>query len=334
MDSQEKAGLQVVFGTGPVGSAAARFLLEKGLRVRLVSRTGRRPEGLFDGLPSDQEHRLEFSAADALDLQAVMQASSGASHIYHCANVLYQDWGKVLPTLQQNLLTAALRYGSVFAVADNLYMYARGVPVIDENTPEIPPTRKGRLRKDLHDRLVEAGRASALSWTTVRASDYYGPGAKLQSIFGTQLFLDPLFSGKRPRVVGSLDQPHTYTYVEDYGRALVMAALDPRAHGRVWIVPNDRTMTARQAAGIFFKAAGKESRLSVFPRSLIAATGVFNPLLREVTEMLYQKEEPYVVDGSRFAAQLGFKATPMEEGVRRTLAWYAATHPEAGAAAA
>ncbi len=334
MDSRGKAGFHVIFGTGPVGSAAARFLLQKGLPVRLVSRSGCRPAVLFDGLPVDQERRLEFRAADALDLQAVVKASDGASHIYHCANVLYQDWGKVLPSLQQNLVTAALRHGSVLAVADNLYMYARGVAVIDESTAEVPPTRKGLLRKGLHDRLVAAGAGGDLSWTTVRASDYYGPGAVLQSIFGTRLFLDPLFSGKTARLVGDLDTPHTYTYVEDYGQALVVAALDPRAHGRVWIVPNDETRTAREAAALFFRAAGKETRLGAFPRSLITAAGLFNPLLREVREMLYQKEEPYVVDGSRFAAQFDFKATPMEEGVRRTLAWYAATHPAAHAAAA
>src|SRR5271157_3128246 len=248
MDFQEKAGLQVVFGTGPVGSSAARFLLEKGLNVRMVSRSGRRPAGLFDGLSAGEERRLEFRAADGMDKRAVLDAASGASHVYHCLNVPYQDWDKVLPTLQQNLIDAARQGHAVLAVADNLYMYARGVSVIDENTPEIPPTRKGRLRKDLHDRLAEAGRTEGLAWTTVRASDYYGPGAMLQSIFGTELFLDPLFNGGRPRVVGSLDQPHSYTYVEDYGRALAVAALDPRAHGRVWIVPNDRPLTTRQAA--------------------------------------------------------------------------------------
>ncbi len=326
---QKEAGLQVVFGNGPVGSFAARTLLEKGLKVRIVSRTGSRPGGLFSDLPADQEKRLEFRAANALDGEAVFRESLGATHIYHCVNVPYQDWWKVLPRLQENLLNAARREGALLAVPENLYMYARGVPVMDENTPEIPPTRKGRLRKDLHDRLVEEGGTGKLAWTAVRASDYYGPGGMLQSVFGTDLFLDPLFNGKQPRVVGSLDQPHSYTYVEDFGRALVVAALDPRAHGRAWIVPNDRAMTARQAAEIFFKAAGKSARLAKIPRLLVTAAGLFNPLLREVTEMLYQKEEPYVVDGSRFAAQFGFAATPMEEGVRRTLAWYAATHPAA-----
>jgi nucleoside-diphosphate-sugar epimerase len=314
--------IQIVFGIGPVGSAVARYLLDNGYPVRMVSRKGTRPHALFDDLPAALDQRLEFMAADARDKEAVFRAASGASHLYHCVNVPYPDWPRMHPAIQQNLLDAALREGAVLAVAENLYMYAPGVPVIDEDTPEAPSTRKGLLRKQLHDRLVSAGDAAGLRWTAVRASDYYGPGATLQSMFGTQLFLDPLFNGGRPRLVGSLDQPHTVTYVEDYGRALALAALEPRACGSAWIVPNDRTRTMREVAEAFMRAADRRKKLGAIPRPLIAALGVFSPLLREVVEMLYQREQAYVVDGSRFAERFAFSPTPLEEGVRRTLAWY------------
>ena len=316
------ASLHVIFGNGPVGASVARSLLQKGHTVRMVSRTARRPRIVFDELSRAEQDRLELRSADALDPQAVLAAGRGATHIYHCVNVAYQDWQRVLPGLQANIVAAAVKEKAVFAMAENLYMYARGVPVINDDTAEVPPTRKGLLRKQLHERLVETAKATGLAWTTVRASDYYGPGATFQSLFGTQLFLDPLFKGKRPRVVGSLDQPHTYTYVEDYGRALAVAALDPRAYGRSWIVPNDRTLTARQTSAIFFSASGKKQTLGVIPRPVIAGLGLFNPLLRELVEMLYQKEEPYVVDGSQFARQFAFTPTTLEEGVRRTIEWY------------
>ncbi len=320
--------VHVIFGNGPVGSAAARYLLEKGFTVRMVSRSGKRPPVLFDDLPAEAAARLHFEAADATSASDTARAARGASHIYHCANVAYQDWWKLLPPMQENLIAAALREKAVLAVTENLYMYQRGVDVIDENTPENPPTRKGLLRKQLHERLETAARSDGLRWTAVRASDYYGPGAGLQSMFGTDLFLDAVFNGKRPRVVGALDQLHSVAYVEDYGRALAVAALDPRAYGRAWIVPNDRARTTRETAQVFFDAAGRKKVLGVYPRAMIAAAGIFNPLLREVVEMLYQKEEPYVVDGSRFSRTFGFQATPLEEGVRRTLAWYGKAHPE------
>jgi nucleoside-diphosphate-sugar epimerase len=315
--------LHIIFGTGPVGSEAARLLIAKGHRVRTVNRSGRLPELLAD-LPIDTSKRLELVAADALDRSAVVAAGAGASRVYHCANVSYEEWPRVLPTMNANLIEAARGAGAVLAYAENLYMYARGTDLINEQTPIDPPSRKGLLRQKLHQDLVDAGTRHGLPWVTVRASDFYGPGATAQSVFGTERFLDVLYAGRRPRLLGDPDKPHTYTYVGDYGRALVEAALNPAALGRAWIVPNDRTLTTREVAGLFFKAAGRSGDVGRFPRALITGAALFSPLLREVLEVLHQKEEQYVVDGSLFQSRFAFVPTTLEEGIRRTIVWYEA----------
>jgi nucleoside-diphosphate-sugar epimerase len=253
------------------------------------------------------------------------EAAAGATHLYHCVNVSYELWGRDLPVMHANLVGAAAAHGAVLAVAENLYMYDRAALVINEDAPVDPPSRKGRLVQSLHDNLARAGSESGLAWVSVRASDFYGPGALLQSVFGTTRFLDPLFSGKRPGMIGNPDLPHTYTYIGDYGRALAIAALRPEAHGAAWIVPNDRTLTTREVAQMFFSAAGRTPGLARIPRAAIAAAGLFSPLLREVLEVLHQKEQAYVVDGGRFSARFGLEPTPLEEGVRMTLEWYAST---------
>ena len=71
-------------------------------------------------------------------------------------------------------------------------------------------------------------------------------------------------------------------------------------------------LSRREAAEVFFQATGKHARLGRIPHAVIAGMGLFSPLLREVTEMLYQKEEPYIVDGSRFAAQFRDQAVAGE----------------------
>jgi len=222
--------IHVIFGTGPVRCAAAGLLLEKGLRVRMVNRSGKRPAGAFPGFTPEALTRLQFASADAMNEDSVRAAAEGATHVYHCVNVQYQDWEKALPVMHANLLRAAMENGALLAVAENLYMYARGLSVIDDNAPVNPPSHKGRLIQRLHEGLLEAQAREGLQWTAVRASDFYGPLATEQSLFGTVRFLYPLFAGKRLLLWGNLDLPHTFTYVEDYGRALATAALSPEAH--------------------------------------------------------------------------------------------------------
>ncbi len=325
-DNGKRAGLQVIFGSGPVGVAAARHLLEKGLAVRMVNRSGRRPADLAES-PAE---RLEMRAADALDPRAAIEASAGATHIYNCAHAPYNEFERRLPPLHAGIRAAAREHNAVLAVPQNLYMYARGVPVINETTALEPPSRKGRVILSVHRELVEDGERSGLAWVVVRASDYYGPGSTGQSVFGADRFLDPLYAGKRPALLGDPDLPHTYTYIEDYGAALAVAALTPEAHGRAWIVPNDRTLTSREVAKLFFAAAGRGTDVGRIPRLAVAAAGLFNPVIREVVEMLYQKEEPYVVDGSLFRSRFAFEPTPLEEGIRRTFAWYEARRERLG----
>jgi nucleoside-diphosphate-sugar epimerase len=288
----------------------------------MVNRTGRRPESLLGGLTADEDGRLEFVSADATVASEVLAASDGATHLYHCANPLYHQWNTVLPPMQENLVQAALTTGAVLATAENLYTYARDVMPITESTPEDPPTRKGRIRQRLHEMLRDAETKRGLRFVTVRASDYYGPGAADQSVFGTSRFLDPIHAGKRPLVLGDPDQPHTYTYVGDYGRALAMAAQRTEAYGQVWIVPNDRTLTTRDVARIFFTQTGLAGEVRRAPKVALRLVGLLDPIVREVIEMLYQKEAPYYVDGSRFQTAFGLVPTPLEQGVRETLAWY------------
>ena len=71
-------GLHVIFGTGPVGQWTARSLREKGLPVRVVNRSGNRPEFL----PTD----VEVVAADASDPAQAVRAAEGATVVYQALN--------------------------------------------------------------------------------------------------------------------------------------------------------------------------------------------------------------------------------------------------------
>ena len=49
--------------------------------------------------------------------------------------------------------------------------------------------------------------------------------------------------------------------------------------------------------------------------------GLFSPMIREFGEMVYQFEQPFVVNSSRFERTFGLSATPYRDGIEQTLDW-------------
>jgi nucleoside-diphosphate-sugar epimerase len=55
---------------------------------------------------------------------------------------------------------------------------------------------------------------------------------------------------------------------------------------------------------------------------MIRIAALTNPTLRELPEMQYQFEEPFIVDSSKITNTLGVHATPVEQALTDTLATY------------
>jgi nucleoside-diphosphate-sugar epimerase len=129
-------------------------------------------------------------------------------------------------------------------------------------------------------------------------------------------------------VLGDPDQPHTYTYVPDIGEGLAVLGEHPDAPGQAWHLPNDpATRTTRQLVEIVHRLAGRaRTKLRRTPPLLLRALALTNPTVRELLEMQYQFEEPFVVDSTRITALLGVQATPLAEALEDTLASYVRGH--------
>ena len=74
--------------------------------------------------------------------------------------------------------------------------------------------------------------------------------------------------------------------------------------------------------GRIFEEVGRPARVQAAPKILLRAIGLFNPGIRETIEMLYEFEEPFVVDHSRFERAFGGRATPLGEAIAHTVRWY------------
>ena len=154
--------LHVIVGAGPVGTSAARLLVERGERVRLVSRRGAGP----------QHPAIELVAADATQANRLAELTRGAAALYNCANPLYHRWLTDWPPLAAALVAAAERSGAVLAVASNLYGYGRVDAPITDTTPLAATHPKLRLRADMWREALARHEAGNIRATEVRASDY------------------------------------------------------------------------------------------------------------------------------------------------------------------
>lgn len=306
----EPTALSVVLGTGPLGLAVARQLSARGGRVRAVSRSGSRD------LPAS----VQVMTANLAETADVRRACTGAGVVYHCASPPYHRWRDLHPSLMAAIIEGAAAAEAKLIFGDNLYAYGRVDGLIVEDLPYRAAGPNGRTRAVIAAELMSAHEQGRVRAAIGRASDFFGPHAR-QSQVGERVFARAV-AGKQAQLLGDPDAPHSVTYVEDFARALVTLAEREEALGRAWHVPNDTAVPTRRFVEMVFEELGRPARLQVTPRWVLALAGPFNPTIRAVTEQLYQVERPWVVDSSKFEETFGWRATPLREAIRATLAWF------------
>jgi nucleoside-diphosphate-sugar epimerase len=303
--------LHVVFGTGPIGSAVMNELLARGHQVRVVNRHGNinLPEG------------TELVQGDATNPAFTREACEEATVVYNCTNAPYTRWPELFPPLQAGILEGAASAGAKLVSMENVYMYGptHGKP-LTEDLPYGATTRKGRVRAHMARDLLAAHKRGKVRVAIGRASDFFGPGA-LATSAGERVFT-PALSGRASQVVGNPNFLHTYTYVPDIGKGLVILGERDEASGQAWHLPSAQTVTTRQFIEMIFAENGYPARIRAVPDRMLKTLAVFNPMLREVAEMLYEFEEPFIVDHSRYARTFGNHATPLQEAIHTTVEWF------------
>jgi nucleoside-diphosphate-sugar epimerase len=304
--------IHVIFGTGPLGQAVMKALLKRGRQIRMINRSGKRP--------ADVPAAVEILAGDAYQPDFTHQAARDAAVVYQCAQPVYHEWVSKFSALQDSILSGAAGNNAKLIAAENLYMYGEVNGPIHENLPYSATTRKGRVRGEMSNALLEAHRLGKVRVAMARGADFYGPEV-LDSSLGDRAIL-PAVQGKEASLVGSLNQPHSYTYIDDFGEALVLLGEREEALGQAWHVPNPPTLTQGDLMRLFFQEIGLPVKMSGMGRLMMSIGGLFISGARETVEMMYEFEKPFIVDSSHFVSTFGNIATPHARGVQATVAWY------------
>ena len=305
-----RTNLDTVIGTGPLGIAVMHELLSRGKHVRLVNRSGK----------ADVPGNVEVQGGDIGDHAFAREACRSSHAVYLCAKPPYIEMAERFQPIMDGAIEGAAAAGAKLIYADSLYVYGSVSGPLKEDLPYAATGKKGQTRASLATKLMAAHKAGKVRATLGRASDFYGPGV-VESSVGERVFGFAL-AGKAASVLGDPDTPHTYTYIEDFARALVNLGERDEALGEIWHVPSAETLTTRAFVDLVFEELGMPARIQAAPRWLVSLVGVFNPLMRELKEVLYQFEAPFVVDHSKYQAAFGAESTPHREAIRRTLDWY------------
>jgi nucleoside-diphosphate-sugar epimerase len=304
----------VIFGAGQVGLTLAEQLAARGVQVTLVSRRGKVDEPLPAG--------ASIVAGDLYDSSTVTRLAKGADVVFETAQPEYTEWPEKWPPLIESIIAGMAKTQARLIFVDNLYMYGatHGKP-IREDAPLAATGHKGKTRILVAGKLFEAHKAGKIRMAIGRASDFFGPRATDTAVFGERFF-EAVFAGKAADLFGDASLPHTYTYVPDFARALITLSEHEAALGKAWHVPNRATLSTQAMIKLFEAELGRPIKTRTVSRFMLTMVGLFVPMVREMKEMAYEFEEPYVVDDSRFRAAFGAQTTPTDEAVRTTVAWF------------
>ena len=306
--------LALVLGaSGGIGGEVARQLLQAGWRVRALSR---RPPADANG--------IEWLQGDALVGADVALAARGCAVVVHAVNPPgYRNWAQQVVPMLRNTIAAADKNGALVVLPGTVYNYGPDAfPVVSEDAPQRPLTRKGALRVEMENELAahaaRGGRA-----LIVRAGDFFGPQA------GNSWFAQGLVKPGQPPV--SIANPgragigHSWAYLPDLAATMVAlikrrAELEPFARYHFegfWDADGESLARAIQRVAA---RHGIDAGIKGFPWWIAPLLAPFHTTMRELLEMRYLWREPLRLDNARLVAELGQEPrTPLEDAVERTL---------------
>ncbi|MFW2384064.1 MAG: NAD-dependent epimerase/dehydratase family protein [Acidimicrobiales bacterium] len=310
---------QVVLGAGPLGVSLERILRAAGHDVDLYS--------IMANLAYDMPGTTP-RVIDGADVEAVISACADAAVVYLCLNAHYVDWYGLFPPRLDAAIEAATTTGAMLVYHDTLHCFEHGPEPLTETTPALAKTRKGRLRAEMAATFLKAVGESKIRGAIGRSADMYGPGALNSSFNSTlgQRHFYPLLAGKAVSIVGNIDAPHTYAFVDDVAYGLATLGNHNEAIGRTWHLPAAPTLTHRQLIQLAFDIAGLPPKIrgSRVSGLFVRAIGRFNADVGEVAEILDQFEQPLVLSHQAFADTFGADPTPHSTALQTTLDWYKA----------
>jgi nucleoside-diphosphate-sugar epimerase len=237
-----------------------------------------------------------------------------------------ETWRDQWPVAMRNLVQASLKHDFRVVFVDNLYMYGPQKETLHEGMSLTAYPGKPAVRAEVTRIWENAAKEKGLKFTALRASDFFGPNVLLSQL-GEAVFGN-LSKGGTAQFLLPIDQPHDFAYVPDIARAVHTLLNAPDSDfGQIWHLPCAPTMTTRSLMALGAESLGVAPKTFSFPLWFLRILGLFLPLAKELWEMRFQWNRPYIVNADKFKQRFAFKATPFSESIPTTARSFNTSNP-------
>ncbi|HKY32924.1 MAG TPA: NAD-dependent epimerase/dehydratase family protein [Candidatus Polarisedimenticolia bacterium] len=314
-------------GTGFLGGRVALRLLQAGHEVRVLVRPGPRRGGLPEG--------ARPVAGDVTDLEALTAAAGGCEAIVHAA-ALVKVWvpdpsafDRINVGGLRNVLEAARRTG-VRRVVHTSSFIALGPT--DGRVADETQVHPGGARNDYERTKAEADRVgrqaaeAGAPLVTVYPGVIYGAGRWTEGSLMTRTIRD-FMRGKVPGYLGDGRGRVCLAFMDDVIEGHLLA-LERGRPGRGYIL-GGANASWRELYAVLARLTGAPEPTRRIPFWALSLAGRVlrwraeltgaEPVLTDRVVAVYRHDWAY--SSGRAEAELGYRVTPLEEGLRRTVEW-------------
>jgi nucleoside-diphosphate-sugar epimerase len=303
----------VIGANGGIGRESCLALLRHGWQVRALVRN----------LPGHEApDGIAWIKGDAMRRDDVLAAAQGVDVIVHAVNPPgYHNWDQLVLPMLDNTIAATIAQRARIVLPGTVYNFGPDAfPLVREDSPQHPPTRKGEIRAEMERRLAAAASHGART-LILRCGDFFGPRA--DSSWLSQGLIKAGEPVKTLRYPGDYRVGHAWAYLPDVAETMVhllereqaLADFDSFHFGGYWLDGHGMLDALRLATNRPQIAARR------FPWWMTALVAPFNETMREVRKMRYLWKSPLQLDDRKLVSFLGGKPyTRIDDALRTTLA--------------
>jgi nucleoside-diphosphate-sugar epimerase len=299
--------MQIILGSGgAIGNDLAIELKSYTDKIRLASRN---PKKI-----NDDDELVKCNLTNPLDVD---NAVKGCEIAYLTIGLPYsaKTWQEQWPGVMKNTIAACKKHKTKLVFFDNIYMYNPSkLNPMTEETEVLPSSKKGKVRAKIAQMVLDEIKEGKLQALIARSADFYGPGIK-NSVLNEAVF-NNLKLGKKANWFCSVNYLHNFTFTPDAAKATALLGNTAGAFGQIWHLPTAAPITGKEWIDKIANQLGIKPKTQIASKTIVQLIGLFNPVMKEFVEMLYQWENDYNFDSSKFENKFNIHATSIDDAIK------------------